>query len=56
MINIDCTINDPVDVRCGGPEYLGFDFNVRKEDSKEIDTKKKNIRSTFKYLKKIYRG
>ena len=27
-----------------------------KEDSKEIDTKKsKNIRSTFKYLKKIYR-
>lgn len=36
MINIDCTINDPVDVRCGGPEYLGFDFNVRKEDSKEM--------------------
>ena len=35
-IGVDCTINDPVDVRCGGPEYLGFDFNVRKEDSKEM--------------------
>ena len=35
-IGVDCTLNDPVDVRCGGPEYLGFDFNVKKEDSSEM--------------------
>ena len=28
-IGVDCVANDPVDIRCGGPEYLGFDFNVK---------------------------
>jgi hypothetical protein len=27
-ISIDCERNDPVDIRCGGPAYLGFDFYV----------------------------
>ena len=27
-IGVDCVENDPVDIRCGGPEYLGFDFFV----------------------------
>ena len=25
-IAVDCVANDPVDIKCGGPEYLGFDF------------------------------
>ena len=35
-ISVDCVTNDPVDIRCGGPEYLGFDFNVRKKDAEEM--------------------
>lgn len=35
-INVDCAVNDPVDVRAGGPEYLGFDFYVKKEEVGEI--------------------
>ena len=35
-ISVDCVENDPVDVRAGGPEYLGFDFNVRSEDVSEM--------------------
>ena len=27
-ITVDCKENDRVDVRCGGPLYLGFDFYV----------------------------
>lgn len=32
-ISVDCVPNDPVDIRCGGPEYLGFDFFVREEET-----------------------
>lgn len=35
-IGVDCVTNDPVDIRCGGPEFLGFDFNVREEQTKEM--------------------
>jgi hypothetical protein len=31
-IGVDCVANDPVDIRAGGPEYLGFDFSVRTKD------------------------
>lgn len=31
-LDVKCAINDPVDVRCGGPQYVGFDFYV--EESK----------------------
>ena len=31
-ISVDCVKNDPVDVRCGGPAYLGFDFHVNKKN------------------------
>ncbi len=30
-IGVDCAINDPVDVKAGGPQYLGFDFYVEEE-------------------------
>lgn len=34
---IDCMKNDPVDIRCGGPAILGYDFGVSPdEDEKEI--------------------
>lgn len=29
-ISIDVKQNDPVDIRCGGPHYLGFDFFVNE--------------------------
>lgn len=35
-ISVDCVPNDPVDIRCGGPEYLGFDFNVREEQTEKM--------------------
>ena len=35
-ISVDCVSNDPVDIRCGGPEFLGFDFYVREENTKEM--------------------
>lgn len=35
-ISVDSVCNDPVDIRCGGPEYLGFDFYVREDEIKEM--------------------
>lgn len=46
-IVVDCVANDPVDIRCGGPEYLGFDFNVREEETEEM---KKFITVTLETL------
>lgn len=37
-INIDTEENDPVDIRCGGPRWLGFDFTVdAEEDIKDLE-------------------
>lgn len=35
-ISVDCVANDPVDIRCGGPEYLGFDFFVKEEETEHM--------------------
>lgn len=35
-ISVDSVYNDPVDIRCGGPEYLGFDFFVKEDEVKEM--------------------
>lgn len=35
-ISVDCANNDPVDIRAGGPQYLGFDFYVKHEDTTEM--------------------
>ena len=35
-IGVDCVPNDPVDIRCGGPAYLGFDFYVKKEETEAM--------------------
>lgn len=56
-ICVNCVANDPVDIRCGGPEYLGFDFSVKEEETDEI---KKFIVLTLESLEipltKIYVG
>lgn len=36
LVKIDCVKNDPVDIRCGGPQYLGFDFYISKKDAVEM--------------------
>ena len=47
QISVDCVANDPVDIRCGGPEYLGFDFFVKKEETEYMQL---FIRETLKVL------
>lgn len=47
-INVDCVENDPVDIRCGGPQFLGFDFNVKEEESEEMQ---KLISATLEIFK-----
>ena len=34
-LSVNCVENDPVDVRCGGPSYLGFDFFILKDKYEE---------------------
>ena len=41
-ITVDVVQNDPVDVRSGGPAYLGFDFVVETSKSTELTTLIKN--------------
>lgn len=36
--SVDCVENDPVDARCGGPGFLGFDFYVLTEQIDEMET------------------
>lgn len=35
-ICVECAANDPVDIRCGGPYYLGFDFFVKEEQTEDM--------------------
>jgi len=35
-IEVNCKKNDPVDIKCGGPQYLGFDFYVDPKKVKEL--------------------
>lgn len=37
QISVNCLANDPVDIRCGGPDYLGFDFYVEDSKAKEFE-------------------
>lgn len=34
-IEVNCEKNDPVDIRCGGPKFLGFDFFTKKIDASD---------------------
>lgn len=46
-ISVDCVYNDPVDVKAGGPKFLGFDFFVK---TIEEDTMIKFIKTTLNEL------
>lgn len=35
-INVDCQENDSVDIRCGGPLCLGYDFYVAEDKVEEM--------------------
>ena len=35
-IIVDCEANDPIDIKIGGPNYLGFDFFVEDKDAKNM--------------------
>lgn len=35
-ISVDCIKNDPVDVRCGGADILGYDFFVDANEQQEL--------------------
>lgn len=34
-ISADVKENDRVDIKCGGPQYLGFDFYINPDDKKK---------------------
>ena len=34
-IIVNCERNDPIDIRCGGPINLGFDFYVNDDEADE---------------------
>ena len=47
LIVVNCEENDIVDIKCGGPRYLGFDFIVNDNEVEEMtnfikDTLKEN--------------
>lgn len=51
-VSIDTEENDPVDIRCGGPQYVGYDFVVdADEDPKEVE---KFIKQCFADLHRSY--
>lgn len=35
-IIVDCEDNDIIDIKCGGPRFLGYDFFVNSEEVDEI--------------------
>lgn len=37
-ISVDCIKNDPVDVRAGGADILGYDFFVEAKDAERLTT------------------
>lgn len=37
-ISVDCIHNDPVDIRAGGAEILGYDFFVDEKDAERLVT------------------
>lgn len=36
VIAVDCTYNDPVDIKAGGSKILGYDFYVLPEETEEL--------------------
>lgn len=52
VYNIACERNDPVDIRCGGPAMLGYDFGVSPDENEtEI---KEFLEATVKKYKRPF--
>ena len=51
VIAVDTEKNDPVDIRCGGPTYLGYDYFVKSEETESL---KSFIKKTFASMHKEY--
>jgi len=51
-VSIDTIPNDPVDVRCGGPYYLGFDFKVDADE--DVSNLREYLTSVFADCHKPY--
>ena len=49
-VTIDCERNDWEDIRCGGPQFLGFDFTV--DDSEDDEELKKFLQEKLKQYKR----
>ena len=43
QIVVDCAPNDNQDIRMGGPQYLGYDFFVLREQADEMLEHVKNV-------------
>lgn len=47
LIVVNCEENDPVDIRCGGPRILGFDFYVRNNMGDIIEDKIRTLLTKY---------
>lgn len=55
-MSIDTVKNDKEDIRCGGPQYLGFDFYMEFENKKDAEKYKGVISELFRKLNKSFIG
>lgn len=54
-IIVDCEDNDIVDIKCGGPRFLGYDFFVKTEEVEEvIDFIKEKLKENNQPLIRIF--
>jgi hypothetical protein len=53
-ISINTKENDSVDIKCGGPRFLGFDFKVQKSPGLTIKSVSKMFESLLKELNISY--
>jgi hypothetical protein len=53
-VDIACDRNDPVDVRCGGPAVLGYDFFVSPDE--DVEDLKKFLENCIKKYRRPFMG
>ena len=53
-VDIACDRNDPVDVRCGGPAILGYDFFVSPDE--DVEDLKKFLRECITKYHRPFMG
>ena len=53
-IIVNCEENDIVDIKCGGPRFLGYDFFVENEPEDFIEFIKNSLKENKQPLLSIY--